>query len=300
MSTTSQLYIGPAGWSYKDWEGKFYPPDLKKRKQSPLHFLAQYFDLAEINTSFYGPVKPAVAQGWLTAVRDNPRFLFTAKLYRGFTHSPVAVVESTSFKTIRPAPDDEQLTKAGLDELAAAGRLGAVLAQFPISFKNNEDNRQYLAELVQRFRQYPLAVEVRHATWNDENTLREFAEQGVAFCNIDQPLLGRALRPTTHVTSSIGYIRLHGRRYDQWFTAEHGHDRYSYLYSADELTGWKTRIEKVANKAEKTFVVANNHFEGKAAANSLELKYMLGGARVHAPQTLVHAYPRLRDIAETS
>src|SRR5205085_4502560 len=141
-----------------------------------------------------------------------------AKLNKAFTHSPVAVVEATSAATIRASSSDEVEAKAGFDALAAEERLGAVLAQFPVSFKNTEANRDYLAGLLERFREYPRVVEIRHESWNDDAVLRSFAEQGVGFCNIDQPKLGRSLRPTTHVTGAIGYVRLHGRRYDQWFT----------------------------------------------------------------------------------
>lgn len=295
----AKVYIGPAGFSYKDWEGKVYPPGLKKR-QHPVEYLAQFFDLIEINTSFYGHLRPALATKWARAVAGvNPRFLFTAKLNKAFTHSPVAVVEPTSAATIRATSKDEADSKAGFDALAAEDRLGALLMQFPVSFKNTDANRDYLAALLERFREYPRVVEVRHDTWNDEAVLRSFSEQGVGFCNIDQPKLGRSLRPTTHVTAPIGYVRLHGRRYDQWFTAsERGHERYNYLYSTDELERWRERIEQVAEKAERTFVVANNHYMGKAPANALEIKSMLAGRKVRVPEPLVRAYPRLEAIAE--
>jgi uncharacterized protein YecE (DUF72 family) len=298
MSNASTILIGPAGFSYKDWEGIVYPADLKKRKLHPLQFLARYFDLVEINTSFYGHIRPQNGRAWARMVADaNPRFTFTAKLNRAFTHSPASVVEPTSAATIKPAQEDEQLARAGLDSLASEGRLGCVLAQFPISFKNAEANRVYLDSLIARFREYPLAVEVRHASWNDPEVLAGFAAKGVAFCNIDQPLLGQALRPSTHVTAALGYIRLHGRRYDQWFTHEHAHDRYNYLYTVAEMERWKGRIEQVAEKAEKTFVVANNHFKGKAAANSIELKSMLAAGKVKAPPTLMDMYPELEKFA---
>jgi uncharacterized protein YecE (DUF72 family) len=293
------ILIGTAGWSYKDWEGIVYPANLR-RTQHPVEYMAQYFDLIEINTSFYGHIKPEQGKLWAQKAGGvNPDFVFTAKLNRVFTHSPVAVVEATSAATIRPTGEDESLAKQGLDSIANEGRLGALLAQFPVSFKNTEENRQYLDSLLQRFNAYPLAVEIRHQSWNVAETLRDFAEKGVAFCNIDQPVMGRSLVPTTHVTSAIGYVRLHGRRYDQWFTAEVPHDRYNYLYTHDELAGWKSRIERVAEKAEKTFVVTNNHYKGKAAANALELKYMLNRRPVRAPETLVRAYPQLEAIAES-
>lgn len=303
----AEILIGPAGWAYKDWEGIVYPPGISaqrpskaKGKQHPLEFLARYFDLVEINTSFYGHIKPGVAREWMRMTAQvNPRFVFTAKLNRAFTHSPVAVIESTSAETIKPTNEDEQLAKTGLDALATEGRLGALLAQFPISFKCTPENQHYVDELIECFRAYPLAVELRHISWNSKETLAQLAAADVAFCNIDQPLLGKALRPSTHLTSAIGYIRLHGRNYDQWFTHEHPHDRYNYLYKPAELERWKPRIEQVAQNADRVFVVANNHFEGKAAANCLQLKSLITGKRVPAPKSLADRYADLAPFVTT-
>lgn len=296
MPERSKIHIGPAGWSYKDWDGIVYPARLQREKH-PLEYLAQFFDLVEVNTSFYGHIRPEWGKLWCRkAAAVNPRFRFTAKLNRAFTHSPSAAVESTSAATIAPPPEEEPRAKAGLDSIAGEGRLGALLMQFPISFRNTDANRDYLAALLLRFREYPRAVEVRHSSWDNEGTLRYFAEKGTAFCNIDQPLLGRALAPTEHVTSDVGYVRLHGRNYDQWFDAERSHDRYDYLYEEEELAGWKQKIEQVAAKAKTTFVVTNNHFEGKAVVNGLELKHMLTGARVRVPEPLAAHYPRLQSL----
>lgn len=292
------IHIGPAGWAYKDWDGTVYPNQIKKSKH-PVEYLAQYFDLIEINTSFYGHIKPEWGKLWCRKAKAvNPNFLFTAKLNKAFTHSPVAVVESTSAKTIRYSDKDEDLARAGLDSIAEEGMLGALLMQFPISFKNTDENRDHLELLIRQLREYPLAVEVRHASWQNAGTLRYFFEKGVAFCNIDQPQLGQAVKPSDEVTSNIGYVRLHGRRYDQWFEPEKSSDRYDYLYTAEELQGWKGKIESVAKKAEVTFVVANNHFQGKAPANALELRSMITAEKVKAPETLVKAYPRLAAIAD--
>jgi uncharacterized protein YecE (DUF72 family) len=288
------IRIGTAGWSYKDWEGIVYPARLK-RDQHPAEYLARYFDLIEINTSFYGPIKPEVAKLWCRKVAGvNPEFQFTAKLYKTFTHAPGGAVQPTSAATLSPTDKDEREVKEGLDALAP--KLGALLMQFPISFKNTPPNRDYLTDLLRRFQEYQRVIEVRHASWNNEEVLRYFSEKGVSFCNIDQPLLGRAIAPTTHATAAIGYVRLHGRNYDQWFEHEKPHDRYNYLYSEGELAKWKPRIEEVARQTEVTYVVANNHFEGKAAVNGLQLKHMLTGRKVKAPPTLVERYPELREI----
>ncbi len=309
------IRIGTAGWSYKDWEGIFYPSgissSMQRRKQHPLEYLARFFDTTEINTSFYGPLKPEWAKLWCRKVAAvNKNFLFTAKLYRAFTHSPLAVMEPTSAASIRPTDEDEVRTREGLDAIASEGRLGALLIQFPVSFKNTSLNREYLERLLRQFIEYPRVVEVRHSSWNDAATLASFTQKDVGFCNIDQPVLGRSLAPTEHVTGAIGYVRLHGRNYEQWFadqgSADQGsdsdnrNDRYNYLYKASELEGWKERIISVAERAQTTYVITNNHFESKAGVNALELKAMITGKRVPAPRTLIEKYPELRRIADAA
>jgi uncharacterized protein YecE (DUF72 family) len=315
------IRIGTAGWSYKDWDGIFYPPGMQRRKQHPLEYLARFFDTTEINTSFYGPLKPEWAKLWCRKVAAvNKNFLFTAKLYRAFTHSPIAVMEPTSAATIRPTDEDEARTREGLDAIATEGRLGALLIQFPVSFKNTSLNRDYLERLLRQFIEYPRVVEVRHSSWNDAATLAAFAQKDVGFCNIDQPVLGKSLAPTEHVTSAIGYVRLHGRNYEHWFAdqapvdqssagqasadqasdSDRRNDRYNYLYNHRELTAWKEIIESVAERAHTTYVITNNHFESKAGVNALELKAMITGKRVQAPPTLIQKYPELRNIADAA
>jgi len=141
-------------------------------------------------------------------------------------------------------------------------------------------------------------VEVRHDSWENPDTINDFMQKNVSFCNIDQPLIGRSLVPTEHVTSPVGYVRLHGRNYDQWFDADTGADRYNYLYSEAELAGWEDKIVRIAGKAEVTYVVTNNHFEGKAGVNALQLKNMITGQRVKAPEALLKHYPELSKIAD--
>ena len=299
MDAGHKIRIGTAGWSYKDWEGFFYPPGMQRRKIHPLEYLARFFDTAEINTSFYGPLKPEVVKLWCKKVAAvNPNFLFTAKLYRAFTHSPLAVMEPTSAASIRPTDEDEIKTREGLDALASEGKLGALLIQFPVSFKNTSLNREYIERLVRQFIEYPCVIEVRDSSWDNAETLESFAQRNVAFCNIDQPLLGKSLGPTEHVTAPIAYIRLHGRNYDQWFDSDNRNDRYNYLYKERELEGWKERIENVAHKAQTTYVITNNHFESKAGVNAIELKAMITGKRAVAPATLIQKYPELRKFAD--
>ena len=293
------IFIGTAGFSYKDWEGTVYPQDLKKQKIHPLEYLAQFFDCCEINTSFYGHIKPEIGKRWAAMVSAvNPGFLFTAKLNRAFTHSPLAVIQATSAETLHPLPEDETLAKAGLDSLANTGRLGALLIQFPISFKNTPENQTYLDQVLKKFSVYPRVLEVRHATWNSPQLFARLAEQSVGFANIDQPILGKAIRPTDYVTSHIGYVRLHGRNYKNWFDSEHRNDRYDYLYTRAELEGWVERIKTVSASAVKTFVITNNHPDGKAAVSALEIEHLLRGKKVKAPESLIAKHPRLEPFAE--
>jgi uncharacterized protein YecE (DUF72 family) len=294
-----RIRVGTAGWSYKDWHDIFYPPEVHRKKLHPLEYLALFFDLVEINTSFYGHIKPELARLWSKKVASvNKDFVFTAKLHRSFTHSPLAVMEPTSAASIRPNDDDEARAREGLDALAGEGKLGALLIQFPVSFKNTSLNREYLETLLRQFIEYPRVVEVRHESWNNAQVLAEFTRQNVSFCNIDQPLIGLSLGPTEHVTAKVGYVRLHGRNYKEWFTAERGEDRYNYLYTESEIVEWKDKVERIAQQSEKTFVVTNNHFQARAGVNALELKSLLGGKKVPAPRTLIEHYPALEKYAD--
>ena len=299
MEPSPRIRIGTAGWSYKDWDGILYPPEVTRKKIHALEFLARFFDVVEINTSFYGHIRPELGRFWSRKVAAvNPNFVFTAKLHRSFTHSPLAVMEPTSAASIRPNDEDEKLAREGLDSLASEGKLGALLIQFPVSFKNTGLNREYLEQLLRQFIEYPRVVEVRHESWNNPETIAEFMRQNAGFCNIDQPLLGKSLAPTEHVTSGVGYVRLHGRNYDQWFDNDNRDDRYNYLYKPAELEKWRQKVEIIAQKAETTYVIANNHFQAKAAVNALELKHLLGGRKVAAPETLVKSYPELKEISD--
>ena len=279
--------MGPAGWSYDDWKGIVYPTGAGSRFDQ-LDYMSGYFDTIEINSSFYRPPTPRVSKSWARRVSRNPRFKFTAKLNQRFTHERG---QATS--------DDEQAFRAGIDPLAEAGILGALLLQFPWSFKNSEESRQYLGDLLNTFKDYPLVVELRHGSWNKPSVYQSLERREVGFCNIDQPIFARSIEPSAEATSKIGYVRLHGRNYENWFseTADAA-ERYDYLYSPEELQPWIDNIKTVASASPETYVITNNHFRGKGVVNALELKAALAGAKVEAPATLIEEYPRLKDVTE--
>jgi uncharacterized protein YecE (DUF72 family) len=280
------IRIGLAGWKYKDWEGIVYPAKPRARGFDQLEYISNYFDTVEINSSFYGAPRPSSAKKWVESVADNGQFRFTAKLFHAFTHER------------KPAPNDEKDFKDGIAPPVEAGRLGALLIQFPWSFKNSQENKGYLTSLQKRFREYPLVVEVRHGSWIEDDILDLFGELGIGICNIDQPLFHRSVKPAAHVTSTIGYVRLHGRNYRQWFSKEADvRERYDHLYSLDELDPWVGRTKQIAQDAKDTYVVSNNHTIGKAAVHALDIRALLTGQPVNVPPPLIAAYPHLKQIA---
>jgi uncharacterized protein YecE (DUF72 family) len=279
------IRVGPAGWSYKDWKGVVYP-EKPPRGFSELGYIANYFDTVEINSSFYGAPRSTAAEKWVDQVAHNTNFQFTAKLFRSFTHER------------KPAPQDEQQFKDGIGPIIEAGRLGALLLQFPWSFKNEPENREYLIGLQKRFLDYPLVLEVRHGSLVDDSILDLLAELGVGICNIDQPLFSRSVKPAAAVTSRIGYVRLHGRNYANWFSKKADvRERYDHLYSIAELNPWVDRTRQIAAEAQDTYVVTNNHNLGKAFVNALEITSMLTGEMPAMPPELVRHYPELKKLA---
>lgn len=276
MKETTKIRIGPAGWSYKDWEGTVYPPHGSKF--DPLGYLAQYFDTIEINSPFYRIPPPAHAKSWVKRVAANDGFKFTTKIFRGFTHEKAALVQ-----------DDLKAFRNYLDPLMDAGRLGAILIQFPWSFKNTPESREKLVALFDAFKSYPKSLEVRHATFQERDFYDFLDERDVAWVNVDQPLFHDSVKPADTVTGPIGYARLHGRNYEKWFAHEESWERYNYLYSSQELEPWVDRIEHMA-RSRDTYVITNNHFRGQAILNAGDLKASLGQDGTVPPQ-LKEAYP---------
>jgi len=281
-----KVYIGTAGWSYADWNGIVYP-EQQGGGFHPLDVLQQWFNTVEINASFYRPPLAKHAESWVRRVAGHPDFLFTAKLWQRFTHQRAAW----------PSDAETRQFTEGIAPLQESGRLGALLVQFPWSFRRTPENRLWLGRIVETFGSCPLAVEVRHTSWDTPEVYAGFRERGIAFCNIDQPVIGDSIAPSEHITAPLAYVRFHGRNYDNWFRKGAGqNERYDYLYSEEELRPWLERLKNMRAKAEKIFVVTNNHFQGQAVANALEIQAAMGGAVGKLPEGLLEAYPRLRAL----
>jgi uncharacterized protein YecE (DUF72 family) len=276
------IRVGPAGWSYRDWEGVVYPRP-RPRGFDPLAYLADYFDTIEINSTFYRPAAQESAESWAQRVGENPTFRFTAKLWRRFTHERDEAFTRADVAAARTA----------LDPLADAGRLGAVLLQFPWSFRRDDESRLWLDDVTRVFRKFPLVLEVRHESWNVPEFYQELSEGGIGFVNIDQPRFKHSIGPSATATSRVGYVRIHGRNYADWFRKDASVEkRYDYLYTGQELEPWVERIQVVTEEAEDVYVVTNNHYKGKGIANAVMLQAQLAGRPMPAPPGVVATYAK--------
>ena len=286
------IRIGTAGWSYKDWYGIAYPEKPHKSFKE-LDYIANFFDTAEVNSTFYRPANSFMGAAWVRKVAHNPNFKFTAKLWQRFTHDR------------KPYGTEEvkQVTD-GIDPLAQADKLGAVLCQFPWSFKNDVSGRQWLSQLFATFKDYPLVVELRHASWDVPATYEFLDKQNIGFAAIDQPVIGKSIEFKPVRTGKIGYVRMHGRNYKSWFAKQNDEAakkspaaRYDYLYSEKEIEEIAEKVKTVSEGSLETYVIQNNHPWGQAVANALQLRAVLGEEDLKIPATMLHRFPELEKIA---
>lgn len=283
-SDKARLWIGPSGWSYPDWGGIVYPK-RKPRGFKPLAHLARYFNAVEVNSSFYRIPTARMTAAWTPLVPREFRFAF--KLTQDFTHRRDAF----------PPADAVRAFCAGVAPVRQAGLLGPLLIQFPWSFRYTGESVDWLRRLADAFAEFERFIEVRHASWNQDEALEAIRAAG-GYCNIDQPRLRNCLGPTQHVFGAGAYVRLHGRNAKNWFADDlPPFERYNYLYGQDELREWVQRLSAMCTQAKHVYVFANNHYRGQGAVNALELKALLAGGPVEAPPELIRAYPRLAAIA---
>ncbi len=266
MQPPPSLRIGPSGWDYPQWKGVVYPVSRTNRPH-PLEYLSSHFDVVEIETTFRRPLRPEIARLWLAKVARNPAFQFTAVLGRRFTHERSLDLEEIA------------RFKQGLLPLVRAKRFGCLLLQFPWAFRFTSENREFLIQLRRAFHEFPLAVEMRHQSWQADEALGTLIDYRLGFVNLDQPAYAGAMPPSAFVTSGVGYVRLHGRDKSYWLrefgngAAAPGLD--DYLYSPAELAQWKERIEHARAHANTTFVILANAAAGKSVVNALQLAGLL-------------------------
>ncbi|HOV94465.1 MAG TPA: DUF72 domain-containing protein [Spirochaetales bacterium] len=260
------LRIGTSGYDYPEWEGRFYRQGVGRSE-----YLGEYsevFDTVELNFSYYNMPKAQRMQELLSRTRRP--IDFAVKANKALTH------------VVDPASWDGSVREfsLGLEPLAAAGRLCAVLFEFPYSFHYEENERRYLDKVLRAFAAFPLAVEFRNAQWLNARVIEGLRARDVALCALDMPRL-EGLPPVSDlVTSSkLAYVRFHGRNEAMWWDGDNA-SRYDYLYSKDELAGWIPRIETMSTQTQRLRIYFNNHKGANAAFNARDFTRLAKDARL--------------------
>ncbi len=306
--------IGTSGWSYPGgrgtWNGVFYPAKGERpRGFDELAFYARWFDVVEVNSTFYGQPRARTTATWVD--RTPAGFEFAVKLFQKFTHPSMfldavaAGAPGASEAALAAAGDVRQADvdefKAGVEPLAAAGKLGPLLVQFPPSFTADAQGVDYLGWLLRTFADYPLAVELRHKTWSDagEDTAALLAAYGAAWTLIDEPKFRFSIRqnwaaPVETAPGRLAYARFHGRNAAEWWHHGAAEDRYNYLYSAEELAPLADAVSSLATRVKKAYLFFNNHFSAQGVANAVQLRRQLGDeVPTPLPPPLVERFPWL-------
>jgi uncharacterized protein YecE (DUF72 family) len=323
VDSLGNLRIGTSGWNYPTgrgtWNGVFYPASRGRPKGfDELSFYAEHFDTVEVNSTFYGQPRADVCRGW--SERTPHGFEFSVKLYQKFTHPGMfkqqlshglskadprlTFEEPIDGKLLdavaRPNQADLDQFRAGIEPLAAAGKLGALLTQFPASFKDTPASRDTLGQLLRAFAGYRVAVELRHKSWSDRiaDTLALLNEFGAAWVQIDEPKFRFSIRQN-YLPNVEGfyYMRLHGRNVEKWWRHEKSEDRYDYLYSAGELREFSDTADAARTLVKKLYLYTNNHFSAKSVANAVMIKQQLDEpiAGTYSDAFLTR-YPEVADI----
>ena len=277
-----RVYMGIAGWSYKDWQGIVYT----EPKIDQLEYVSRFVDCIEINSTFYRPPFEKTTKSWLDRTSKRPDFFFTAKLHRDFTHEGRVDAEIVKY------------FHKGFEPFLEADKLKHLLVQFRYDFADNAPNRGHLSKIVESFRDaFNLVVEVRHKSWQQPQALDFLQQLGVTVCNLDYPVASNSFNMQYCTVGTAGYFRMHGRNTQKWFSKAGRDETYDYYYNDDELAQIKRRIDRLADAFKSLTVIANNHYRGAELANALELKALLSGHRQPVPEGLLRTYPNLAGIA---
>ncbi len=206
---------------------------------------------------------------------DNTKsgFLFSIKAHKSLTHE----LSTASLETNCNAFLD------GVEPIVSADKLGTILLQFPYSFHYNKECRSYLDILCNRLSHLPLCIEFRNRIWQRESVYKELRDRNIGFVNVDEPDIEGLLMPGAIVTSDIGYVRLHGRNADNWWTGDNV-SRYDYCYNDNELNEWIPRILNMLQKTRIVLIVFNNHSKGQAVQNARRLKEILDSELQQDPE----------------
>jgi uncharacterized protein YecE (DUF72 family) len=298
--TRGDILIGTSSWTdptlVKD--GHFYPPDAKSA-EARLRFYASRFPLVEVDSTYYFPPSETNSVLWID--RTPAHFTFNIKAYSLLTEHPTRpnslykdLAEQLPAETLdkrrlyRSNLPDEiveevwQRFRDALMPLHSAGKLGAVLFQFPQWFTISRAHKAYIEECVARLPDYRIAVEFRHKSWmeerNVEETLGFLEERNLPYVCVDMPQgFDSSLPPVAAATADdLAMVRFHGRDTKAWKTkSETASERFRYDYSKEELHEWVPKIEELSSQARETHVLMNNCYRDFAVRNARELGDML-------------------------
>lgn len=278
------IAIGMGGWEIPSFNDVFYPAKPEKGFRK-LEYYSRFFDLVEVNATFYNTsLSSAQARRWLNDIDANPRFIFTVKLYRGFTHSFDAT-KSDALAILRL-----------LEPLRSAGKLGGLVAQFSSSFGRTSERETYLVKLQTIFSDDHLFFDIRHRSWDNETFYQFCNDHNLHLINVDLPQLENHMPFNSRAQDDIAYFRMMGRNVKDWNDYKSG-DRYLYSYSEEELKDLAMRIQRL--NAAKIYVVFHNDRQSFSLVNGRQLEHSLNPKkRLRAPDALMNVFPQLKSLCE--
>ncbi len=294
------ILIGTSSWTdptlIKD--GNFYPKDARSA-EARLRYYAEQFPLVEVDSTYYFP--PSERNSVLWIERTPKDFTFNVKAYSLLTNHPTR--RDSLYKDLQdeiPAELEgkrnlyrEQLPDAVVDEvwqrfhdalmpLHSAGKLGAVLFQFPQWFVIGRKSKEYILEAADRLKDFRIAVEFRHKTWleerNAEETLSFLEEHDLPLVGVDMPQgFDSSVPPVAAATAKdLSMVRFHGRNNEAWnVKSDTASERFRYEYSQTELEEWAPRIAELAAETRETHVLMNNCYRDYAVNNARQLADLL-------------------------
>lgn len=290
MGGMGEIKVGTASWTDKTLLASGWYPKTADNAEKRLAYYAGKFPLVEVDSTYYSP--PAEQTVGLWAARTPEHFTFNIKAFSLLTGHPTRV--AAIYKDLRPEtekkniyPDDldpqayeDVWTRflSALEPLAAVGKLGAILFQFPPWFTIRRSNKQFLLEVAQRCRPLPVAVEFRHQSWfdgdNQQETLDLLRKHRLPFVCVDMPQGHRSsIPPVVTATADLALARFHGHS-DKW-TSKDIYEKFGYRYSEQELAQWVPKLRDLSSQAGRTHVLMNNCYSDYAQRNAEELIELL-------------------------
>ncbi|WP_106401115.1 DUF72 domain-containing protein [Actinocorallia populi] len=286
-----EILVGTASWTDRTLlESGWYPPEAKTA-ESRLRFYASRFALVEVDATYYAPPAERTVCQWRDRTPED--FVFDVKAFSLLTGHPTRV--DRLYKDLReqvpargsvylkdvPARVVEQVWErflGALRPLREAGKLGALLFQFPPWFTAGGRNREYVLEVKERCAPARVCVEFRNGTWlspsDREATLGFLRRHDLAYVGVDMPQGHRSsVPPVLEATSDLAVVRLHGHS-DRWDSSS-VYEKFAYLYGEEELGVWAGRVRELAGRAETTHVVFNNCCGDHSQRNAARLAELL-------------------------